>query len=90
VLLSRTILGGVDQAKEASPRRAKATIITMGNVIRLTIRPGYARIARIVLQSAYIGLLSETHPSAKYLILLVAWGGIEPPTHGFSIRCSTN
>jgi NAD(P)-dependent dehydrogenase (short-subunit alcohol dehydrogenase family) len=21
---------------------------------------------------------------------LVAWGGIEPPTRGFSIRCSTN
>ena len=24
------------------------------------------------------------------LILMVAWGGIEPPTRGFSIRCSTN
>ncbi|TXD78314.1 hypothetical protein FUT89_22190 [Ralstonia pseudosolanacearum] len=23
-------------------------------------------------------------------IFLVAWGGIEPPTRGFSIRCSTN
>jgi hypothetical protein len=22
--------------------------------------------------------------------MLVAWGGIEPPTRGFSIRCSTN
>ena len=22
--------------------------------------------------------------------ILVAWGGIEPPTRGFSIRCSTN
>ena len=21
---------------------------------------------------------------------LVAWGGIEPPTHGFSVHCSTN
>jgi hypothetical protein len=26
----------------------------------------------------------------KPLIRLVAWGGIEPPTRGFSIRCSTN
>jgi hypothetical protein len=24
------------------------------------------------------------------LEFLVAWGGIEPPTRGFSIRCSTN
>jgi hypothetical protein len=24
------------------------------------------------------------------LVNLVAWGGIEPPTRGFSIRCSTN
>jgi hypothetical protein len=24
------------------------------------------------------------------LSILVAWGGIEPPTRGFSIRCSTN
>jgi hypothetical protein len=23
-------------------------------------------------------------------IYVVAWGGIEPPTRGFSIRCSTN
>ena len=27
---------------------------------------------------------------AKYLIYMVAKGGIEPPTRGFSIRCSTN
>ena len=27
---------------------------------------------------------------AKCLNLMVAWGGIEPPTRGFSIRCSTN
>jgi hypothetical protein len=27
---------------------------------------------------------------AKLLIYLVAKGGIEPPTRGFSIRCSTN
>jgi hypothetical protein len=28
--------------------------------------------------------------NAKPLVHLVAWGGIEPPTRGFSIRCSTN
>ena len=28
--------------------------------------------------------------TCKPLIYLVAWGGIEPPTRGFSIRCSTN
>jgi hypothetical protein len=22
--------------------------------------------------------------------LMVVWGGIEPPTHGFSVHCSTN
>ena len=26
----------------------------------------------------------------KPLVMLVARGGIEPPTHGFSVRCSTN
>jgi len=26
----------------------------------------------------------------KQTLVLVAWGGIEPPTRGFSIRCSTN
>jgi len=33
------------------------------------------------------------HRRATRLIhsaVLVAWGGIEPPTRGFSIRCSTN
>ena len=25
-----------------------------------------------------------------YGVDLVAWGGIEPPTRGFSVRCSTN
>jgi len=24
------------------------------------------------------------------LVMLVARGGIEPPTHGFSVRCSTD
>jgi hypothetical protein len=28
--------------------------------------------------------------SDQGLAILVAWGGIEPPTRGFSIRCSTN
>ena len=28
--------------------------------------------------------------AANPLIFMVAWGGIEPPTRGFSIRCSTN
>jgi hypothetical protein len=28
--------------------------------------------------------------AGKPLICMVAWGGIEPPTRGFSIRCSTN
>ena len=27
---------------------------------------------------------------ANPLVLLVARGGIEPPTHGFSVRCSTD
>ena len=26
----------------------------------------------------------------KLLLMLVARGGIEPPTHGFSVRCSTD
>ena len=28
--------------------------------------------------------------TGKRLKLLVAWGGIEPPTQGFSVLCSTN
>ena len=28
--------------------------------------------------------------SSKRAPLLVAWGGIEPPTQGFSVLCSTN
>jgi hypothetical protein len=28
--------------------------------------------------------------AARAELYLVAWGGIEPPTRGFSIRCSTN
>ena len=28
--------------------------------------------------------------STEAFEILVAWGGIEPPTRGFSIRCSTN
>ena len=28
--------------------------------------------------------------SLKALILLVVWEGIEPPTQGFSVLCSTN
>ncbi len=27
---------------------------------------------------------------AKPLINMVAWDGVEPPTRGFSVRCSTN
>jgi hypothetical protein len=31
----------------------------------------------------------ETYQKDKFLNL-VAWGGIEPPTQGFSILCSTD
>jgi hypothetical protein len=33
---------------------------------------------------------SKKKPTSGLLFDLVAWGGIEPPTRGFSIRCSTN
>ena len=33
---------------------------------------------------------AQSEDWAKCLNFLVAWGGIEPPTRGFSIRCSTN
>ena len=36
---------------------------------------------------AFLGLDIAT---AIPIILLVAWGGIEPPTQGFSILCSTD
>jgi hypothetical protein len=29
-------------------------------------------------------------PAEAEPLILVAWGGIEPPTQGFSILCSTN
>ena len=34
--------------------------------------------------------LSQTKESHESLIVKVARGGFEPPTRGFSIRCSTN
>src|SRR4051794_1207236 len=36
------------------------------------------------------GCLPFGGPAAKSLKKLVPRGGIEPPTHGFSVRCSTN
>ena len=33
---------------------------------------------------------SSRKPGCPGKVVLVAWGGIEPPTRGFSIRCSTN
>ena len=32
----------------------------------------------------------QGHPDSQVIDLMVAGGGIEPPTRGFSIRCSTN
>jgi hypothetical protein len=42
-----------------------------------------------LLQVAFdVGIVHRLERRARRL--LVAWGGIEPPTRGFSIRCSTN
>jgi hypothetical protein len=32
----------------------------------------------------------KLRPKRRKLLKMVAKGGIEPPTHGFSVRCSTN
>jgi hypothetical protein len=39
-----------------------------------------------------VGVNSYGHQigGRNYLILLMARDGIEPPTHGFSVRCSTS
>jgi hypothetical protein len=48
----------------------------------LRVHPAYA--------NAPQSLESERALTVEGAWILVAWGGIEPPTRGFSIRCSTN
>jgi hypothetical protein len=33
---------------------------------------------------------ADDKPLSEYQLGLVAWDGVEPPTRGFSVRCSTN
>ena len=37
-----------------------------------------------------VSALRLTKKTQPKLSLLVVWGGIEPPTQGFSVLCSTN
>jgi hypothetical protein len=41
-------------------------------------------------KSGGVGDVPESPTSRNPALLLVAWGGIEPPTQGFSVLCSTN
>lgn len=38
----------------------------------------------------FCALNEKTHVQRGFYFVEVVWGGIEPPTHGFSVRCSTN
>ncbi len=52
---------------------------------------GHAFIEKVLIRSVEnIDEVFHDKKGRNIVPALVVWGGIEPPTHGFSVHCSTN
>jgi hypothetical protein len=44
----------------------------------------------LFLEGGHVGAMRSANIARDWACGLVAWDGIEPPTRGFSVRCSTS